>query len=191
MRKLIALSLLVVLAVAACTPSSSGTPSPSGAAKKTTLRLPEAAKIVNTMDPGISSGGAGLEQIQNMFEALAYVDQVTGEIKPGQAEKWTISPDGLTYTFNLRSGLKWSDGQALKASDFEYAWKRATDPVTKSRYAQTLWPVKGAEAFGTGKGTADGMAVKATDDKALVVTLERPALFVMNLVVTCAECTGR
>ncbi|TMC68263.1 MAG: peptide ABC transporter substrate-binding protein [Chloroflexi bacterium] len=183
-RKLVALSLLVVLAVAACTPSTSGTPSPSGAAAKTTLRLPEAAKIVNTMDPGISSGGAGLEQIQNMFEALAYVDQITGEIKPGQAEKWSISSDGLTYTFNLRSGLKWSDGQALKASDFEYAWKRATDPATKSRYAQTLWPVKGAEAFGTGKGTADGMAVKATDDKTLVVTLERPAPFFMHLAAT-------
>jgi oligopeptide transport system substrate-binding protein len=185
MRKIVTLSLLVVLAIAACTPSSSGTPSPSGAtAKKTTLRLPEAAKIVNTMDPGISSGGAGLEQIQNMFEALAYVDQVTGEIKPGQAEKWTISPDGITYTFNLRSGLKWSDGQPLKASDFEYAWKRATDPATKSRYAQTLWPVKGGEAFGTGKGTADGMAVKATDDRTLVVTLERPAPFFMHLAAT-------
>jgi oligopeptide transport system substrate-binding protein len=186
MRKLVALSLLVVLAVTACTPSTTGgTGSPtSTAAKKTTLRLPEAAKIVNTMDPGISSGGAGLEQIQNMFEALAYVDQVSGEIKPGQAEKWTISPDGLTYTFNLRSGLKWSDGQTLKASDFEYAWKRATDPATKSRYAQTLWPVKGAEAFGTGKGSADGMAAKATDDKTFVVTLERPAPFFMQLVAT-------
>src|SRR5213594_2926783 len=184
-RKLVALSLLVLLTAAACTsPTSSATPSPSQAAKKTTLRLPEAAKIVNTMDPGISSGGAGLEQIQNMFEGLAYVDQVTGEIKPGQAEKWTISPDGLTYTFNLRSGLKWSDGQPLKASDFEYAWKRATDPATKSRYAQTLWPVKGGEAFGTGKGTADGMGVKATDDRTLVVTLERPAPFFMHLVAT-------
>jgi len=60
-RKLATLSLLVLLTVAACTaPTSSATPSPSQAAKKTTLRLPEAAKIVNTMDPGISSGGAGL-----------------------------------------------------------------------------------------------------------------------------------
>src|SRR5437867_3108956 len=184
-RKLVALSLLVLLTAAACTsPTSSATPRPSQAAKKTTLRLPEAAKIVNTMDPGISSGGAGLEQIQNMFEGLAYVDQVSGEIKPGQAEKWTISPDGITYTFNLRAGLKWSDGQTLKASDFEYAWKRATDPATKSRYAQTLWPVKGAEAFGTGKGTAEGMGVKATDDRTLVVTLERPAPFFMHLVAT-------
>ena len=74
MRKVVTLSLIVALALLACTPSTSGAPSPSGAAKKTTLRLPEAAKIVNTMDPGISSGGAGLEQIQNMFEALAFVD---------------------------------------------------------------------------------------------------------------------
>ena len=184
MRKLIALSLLLVLAVAACAPSTSTGPSSGTPAKKTVLRLPEGAKITNTMDPGVSSGGNGLEQMQNMFEALAYVDQVTGEIKPGQAEKWTISPDGLTYTFNLRSGLKWSDGQPLKASDFEYAWKRATDPTTKSRYAQTLWPVKGAEAFGTGKGTAEGMAAKATDDKTFVVTLERPAPFFMHLVAT-------
>ena len=183
MRKLIALSLLVVLAVAACAPSTSTGPSSGAPAKKTTLRLPEGAKP-RTLDPGISDGGSGLEQMQNMFEALAYVDQVTGEIKPGQAEKWTISPDGLTYTFNLRAGLKWSDGQPLKASDFEYAWKRATDPATKSRYAQTLWPVKGAEAFGTGKGTADGMAAKATDDKTFVVTLERPAPFFMHLVAT-------
>src|SRR5438093_6005827 len=167
---------LAGLAAAACGPSSqpeaAKTPAQAGAtaaanAAPQVLRLPEAAKIVNTMDPGISSGGAGLEQIQNMFEALAYVDQVTGDIRPGQAEKWTISPDGLTYTFNLRSGLKWSDGTSLKASDFEYAWKRATDPATKSRYAQTLWPVKGGEAFGTGKGTADGMAVRATDERTL------------------------
>jgi len=185
MKKLVGLSLLVLLTVAACTPSQTGTASPStgAVAKKTTLRLPEGAKP-RTLDPGISDGGSGLEQMQNMFEALAYVDQVTGDIKPGQAEKWTISSDGLTYTFNLRSGLKWSDGQPLKASDFEYSWKRATDPATKSRYAQTLWPVKGAEAFGTGKGTAEGMAAKATDDRTFVVTLERPAPFFMHLVAT-------
>jgi len=199
------LSLALLLALVSCGPSATAEPTkaPAGpttgaiqqqptvppantpsSAKKTTLRLPEASKIVNTMDPGISSGGAGLEQIQNMFEGLVYVDQVSGEIKPGQAEKWSISSDGLTYTFNLRANLKWSDGQPLTAKDFEYAWKRATDPTTKSRYAQTLWPVKGAEAFGTGKGTADGMMAKATDDRTFVVTLERPAPFFMHLVAT-------
>ncbi|MBI5879430.1 MAG: peptide ABC transporter substrate-binding protein [Chloroflexi bacterium] len=151
-------------------------------AKKTVLRLPEGAKITNTMDPGISSGGNGLEQIQNMFEPLLYVDQISGELKAGQAEKWTISPDGVTYTFNLRAGLKWSDGQPLKAGDFEYAWKRVTDPATKSRYTQYFYPIKGAEAFNTGKGTAADMMVKATDDRTLVVTLERPAPFFLQIV---------
>jgi oligopeptide transport system substrate-binding protein len=178
---------MVGVLAAACgqtqTPTSGASSAPA-VAKKTTLRLPEGAKIVNTMDPGVSSGGNGLEQIQNMFEGLVYVDQVTGEIKPGQAEKWTISPDGITYTFNLRSGLKWSDGAPLTAKDFEYAWKRATDPTTKSRYAQALWPVKGAEAFGTGKGTAEGMQAKATDDRTFVVTLERSTPFFMHLVAT-------
>ncbi len=165
-------------------PASTSAAPTTAPAKKTTLRLPEAASIVNTMDPGITSGGAGLEQIQNMFEGLVFVDQISGELKPGQAEKWSLSADGLTYTFNLRANLKWSDGQPLKASDFEYAWKRATDPTTKSRYAQTLWPVKGGEAFGTGKGSADGMMAKATDDRTFVVTLERPAPFFLHLVAT-------
>jgi len=185
MRKLIAVALASVLSVAACAPSTTTGPSGSAGAKKpTTLRLPEGSKIVNTMDPGVTSGGSGLEQIQNMFEGLVYVDQITGEIKAGQAEKWTVSPDGLVYTFNLRANLKWSDGQPLKASDFEYSWKRATDPTTKSRYAQALWPVKGAEAFGTGKGTADGMSAKASDDRTFVVTLERSTPFFMHLVAT-------
>ena len=187
MKRLITLFVMVGVLAAACgqtqTPTSGASSAPA-VAKKTTLRLPEGAKIVNTMDPGVSSGGNGLEQIQNMFEGLVYVDQVTGEIKPGQAEKWTISPDGITYTFNLRSGLKWSDGAPLTAKDFEYAWKRATDPTTKSRYAQALWPVKGAEAFGTGKGTAEGMQSKATDDRTFVVTLERSTPFFMHLVAT-------
>ena len=187
MKRLISLLVLVSVVAMACgqtqAPTGGGTSAPA-AAKKTTLRLPEGAKITNTMDPGVSSGGNGLEQIQNMFEGLVYVDQVSGEIKPGQAEKWAISPDGITYTFNLRAGLKWSDGQPLTAKDFEYSWKRATDPATKSRYAQALWPVKGAEAFGTGKGTAEGMQAKATDDRTFVVTLERSTPFFMHLVAT-------
>ncbi len=182
-KKTLALGLVALLLVTACAqtaPTGQTSPQPG---KKTVLRLPEGSKP-RTMDPGISSGGDGLEQMQNMFEGLVYVDQATGDIKPGQAEKWTISSDGLTYTFNLRSNLKWSDGQALTAKDFEYSWKRATDPTTKSLYAQALWPVKGAQAFGEGKGTVEGMQAKATDDRTFVVTLERSAPYFMHLVAT-------
>lgn len=184
----LALALAAAMLASACAPTAPpqpGAEAPAAApvAKKTVLRLPEGAKP-RTMDPGISSGGDGLEQMQNMFEGLVYVDQASGEIKAGQAEKWTISPDGLVYTFTLRPNLKWSDGQPLTARDFEFAWKRNTDPATKSFYAQTLWPVKGAQAFGEGKGTAEGMQAKAVDDRTFVVTLERSAPFFMHLVAT-------
>jgi oligopeptide transport system substrate-binding protein len=187
-RNALAVALAAAVLASACgqaAPSGGGaTTSAAPVAKKpTTLRLPEAAKP-RTMDPGISSGGDGLEQIQNLFEGLVYIDQNTGEIRAGQAEKWTISPDGLVYTFTLRPNLKWSDGKPLIAKDFEYSWKRNTDPATKSLYAQTLWPVKGAQPFGEGKGTADGMQAKATDDRTFVVTLERSAPFFMHLVAT-------
>jgi oligopeptide transport system substrate-binding protein len=188
-RKVLVAAVAAAVLVAACgqppAPSGGGETSTAApvAKKPTTLRLPEGAKP-RTMDPGISSGGDGLEQMQNVFEGLVFIDQNTGEIKPGQAEKWTISPDGLVYTFTLRSNLKWSDGKPLTAKDFEYSWKRNTDPATKSLYAQTLWPVKGAQAFGEGKGTAEGMQAKATDDRTFVVTLERSAPFFMHLVAT-------
>ncbi len=204
--KIALLLLIALLALVACGPTATPEPTkaapaptaaattaavvpaptaaPTAAAKKWTLRLPESAKIPQTIDPAITSGGGGLEEVQNFFEGLVYVDQLTGEIKPGQAEKWTISADGLTYTFNLRANLKWSDGQPLTAKDFEYSWKRQMDPNTKSRYLQALWPVKGAEAFGSGKGTADGVGVKAADERTLVVTLERPAPFFLHLVAT-------
>lgn len=201
-RKLVwTLSLVLLLGLVACgaaaTPEAtkapagattaavqqpSNTAAPSG--KPTVLRLPESSKVPQTIDPAITSGGGGLEEVQNLFEGLIYVDQVTGELKPGQAEKWDISADGLTYTFHLRANLKWSDGQPLTAKDFEYSWKRQMDPNTKSRYLEALWPVKGAEAFGSGKGTADGVGVKATDNSTFVVTLERPAPFFLQLVAT-------
>src|SRR5438876_791492 len=70
------------------------------------------------------------------------------------------------------------------AADFEWSWKRQMTHETKSRYAQALWPIKGAEAFGTGKGKIEDVGVKATDDRTLVVTLERSAPFFLQLVAT-------
>ncbi len=83
-----------------------------------------------------------------------------------------ISKDKKTYTFKLRDA-KWSDGEPVKAQDFEYSWKRALDPKTKSEYAYMLYPVR-AEKFNTKKGKAEDVGVKALDDKTLEVKLEQP-----------------
>ena len=115
-----------------------------------------------TLDPALNSAVDGGNMILHTFECLLTVDQ-DGKIAPGQAETWETSEDGLTWTFHLRDGLKWSDGSDLTAGDFEYSWKRVCDPEVAAPYADTvLSMVKGFdEAI---EGDLDALAVKAADD---------------------------
>jgi len=111
-------------------------------------------------------------------------------IEPGLAEKWDISPDGLTYTFHLRQGLKWSDGSAFSAKDFEYTFKRLFDPATASPYTDIVKGIKGGEEYFSSKSKdpaelqklRDAVGVKATDDTTLVISLkEKEAFFLSTL----------
>ena len=76
-----------------------------------------------TIDPALNSAVDGGNMLLHAFECLLVVDQ-DGQLAPGQAESWETSEDGLTWTFHLREGLKWSDGSDLTANDFVYSWKR-------------------------------------------------------------------
>ncbi len=80
-----------------------------------------------TIDPGLNAASDGGDVINNMFEGL--VREWNGKIEPGMAESWTVSEDQTVYTFTIRDA-KWSDGQAITANDFEYAWNRVLDPET-------------------------------------------------------------
>ena len=132
-----------------------------------------------TIDPALNSAVDGGNMILHSFECLLVVDE-SGNLAPGQAESWETSEDGLTWTFHLRDGLKWSDGSALTANDFVYSWKRVCDPLVAAPYAETvLGMVKGYdEAIA---GNLDALAVTATDDKTLVVELNAPCSFFGSL----------
>lgn len=123
----------------------------------------------------------------------------------GLAESWTVSDDGLVYTFTIKDGLKWSNGEPLTAHDFEYAWKTVVDPRTASQYNYIMFFVKGAEdvanveipdeeedpegykdAIAELQEALDNMGVQAIDDNHLVVTLEAPSTFFLSL---CAFST--
>lgn len=138
------------------------------------------AADTKTLDPGLNQSVDGAIIAVNAFEGLCKLDDKDKAI-PGQAEKWEISPDGLKYTFHLKKDLKWSNGDPLKASDFEYAWKRVLDPATASEYSFQMLYLKGGEEFNTGKGTADQVGVKATDDTTLEVTLAAPCSYFLEL----------
>lgn len=132
-----------------------------------------------TIDPALNSAVDGAILLVNVFEGLCKTDENEKAV-PGVAESWEMSDDGLTYTFKLRDS-KWSDGEPVTANDFEYAWKRALDPVTAAEYAYQMYYLKGGEAFNSGEGTVEDVGVKAIDEKTLEVTLESPTPYFLEL----------
>src|SRR5476651_1389187 len=134
-----------------------------------------------TLDPAIVTGQLEGRICLALFEGLT-TRNAKGEIIPGMAESWTISPDGLTYTFHLRPGLKWSNGDPLTASDFLNSWERVLDPVTASQYSYQLYYLVNGEAYGTGKlKDFSQVGVKAPDDHTLVITLSHPTAYFLEL----------
>ena len=133
-----------------------------------------------TWDPTLNSAADGGHIINNLFDGLTRETQEG--IEPASAESWDISDDGMTYTFHLREGMKWSDGQPLTAKDFEYAWKRACDPATASEYSFIVTSyLVGAEEFFNGTGSRDDVGVKALDDTTLEVKLKFPVPYFLSL----------
>ncbi len=136
----------------------------------------------DTLDPGLNNSVDGATYIQHLFDGLTKQDK-DGKTVPAVAEKWDVSADGLKYTFHLRN-TQWSDGKPVKASDFEYAWKRALDPKIASEYAYQLYYLKNGYEYNQGKATADQVAVKAVDDKTLEVELAAPTAYFEDLLWT-------
>jgi oligopeptide transport system substrate-binding protein len=146
------------------------------------VRLPEGEPI--RFDPGVTSGGRGLEMLQNLFEGLVLIDQRDGSLQMGVAESMDVDDEQTEFTFKVRDGVTWSDGTPLNANDFEWSWKRVLDPETKSEYTTALYPLKNAEAIDAGEMDLEELGVKATDEKTLVVTLEGPTPYFPLLAAT-------
>jgi ABC-type oligopeptide transport system substrate-binding subunit len=135
-----------------------------------------------TIDPGVMSGQPDGRVARMLFEGLTVPDPKTLESLPGQAYRWEMSPDGLTYTFHLRPGLRWSDGTPLTARDFHWSWLRVLKPATASRYATFLYPIAGAEAFHKGETTdSTTVGISAPDDSTFVVRLAQPTSYFVFL----------
>jgi len=132
-----------------------------------------------TIDPALNSAVDGGNMLLHAYECLLIVSE-DGTLQPGQAESYEVSEDGLTWTFHLRDGLKWSDGSDLTANDFVYSWKRVCNPEVAAPYAETvLGMVKGYdEAI---DGNLDALGVSAPDDSTLVVELANPCSYFGSL----------
>ena len=142
-----------------------------------------------TVDPALNTAIDASNIILHAFETLLTFDE-NNDIVPGQAESFDVSDDGLTYTFHLRDGLKWSDGSDFTAEDFVYSWKRLADPMTAAPYAaDMLSMVKGYDEAAAGDideeaaaGDIDALAVSAPDAKTLVVELASPCVYFDKII---------
>ena len=174
------------LGLAACGGSKSGSTATSGsassAAGSSTGSVNTAGFTVQygpnpeTLDPALNSAIDGANTIITIFEPLLLINE-NNEVIGGQAESWEESEDGLTWTFTMRDGLKWSDGTDLTAKDFEYSFKRMANPDTAAPYAATcLGMIDGFDAAQA--GDTDALNVKASDDgKTLTIVLAYPCSY--------------
>ena len=182
------------LGLAACGGSKSGSTATSGSTAGSTAGGVNTAGFTvqygsnpETLDPALNSAIDGANTIITIFEPLLLINE-NNEVVGGQAESWETSEDGLTWTFTMRDGLKWSDGTDLNAKDFEYSFKRMVDPNTAAPYAETcLGMIDGfEEAAGfpdadgnpTAEPNPDALNVKASDDgKTLAIVLSYPCSY--------------
>lgn len=136
------------------------------------------------LDPQTVTGTGDAKIIQALFEPLISFEPGTLAPTPGLAERWQISDDGLTYTFFLRTGARWSNGDAITAQDVVDSWRRILTPSLGAEYAYFLYLLRGAEAFHKG-ATADFSTVgaQARDATTLVVTLTHPAPYFLQILL--------
>ncbi len=148
-------------------------------AEKKVLRTNNSSEP-GSLDPALAQGTHESWVLNHIFQGLMDYSE-DGKIVPGVAASYEIAPDNVTYTFKLKDGVKWSNGDPVTAEDFEYSWKRALDPKTAADYAYQLYYLKGGEAYNTGEGSVDDVGVKAVDAKTLEVTLEVPTGYFLEL----------
>jgi|GEM_PF-374546 len=119
---------------------------------------------------------SGLVSLGSSLEAL-----------PDCAASWEVLDDGLRYIFHLRDDIRWSDGVAVSAQDFEFAWKRVLAPESDSPLAGLLYPIKGALPFHSGQVTdPTSLGVRALDEHTLEATLEQPTSYFLYLAANQA-----
>src|SRR5512144_2074633 len=122
MRRVLIGSLVIVLLTA--------TP---GVAQEQVFRINNTAEV-ESLDPAVVTGVPEHRILSNLFEGLTTTDPKDLSPRPGMAASWTLSKDGLVYTFKLRDAT-WTDGRPVTAQDFVFAWERVLNPKSGAKYA--------------------------------------------------------
>jgi peptide/nickel transport system substrate-binding protein/oligopeptide transport system substrate-binding protein len=154
-------------------------------------------RIALTADPGTADAQKTTDSYcipLNIFDRLVEAQTTKpgiSELIPGLAEKWSVTTDGLTYTFNLRKGVKFSNGETFKADDVLFTFDRMLDPATKALNTDFLDMIAGAQDRMGGKATSVS-GLKVVNDSTIQITLSKPfAPFLANLATPAGSIYNR
>jgi len=141
--------------------------------------------VVTGLDPH-KTGSIPVWQVQGpIYENLVrYIVTEDGSAKyePGVAESWSVSDDGLVWTFNIRDNAKWADGSPLTAQDFVYSWQRVFDPEIGSDYEWMVDAmIKGGGEFNRGEGSREDVGVTALDESTLQIELNMKVSYFLQI----------
>ncbi|MCT3466681.1 peptide ABC transporter substrate-binding protein [Lactobacillus delbrueckii subsp. bulgaricus] len=166
---LAAVSVSAAFLLAACGSQQS---SSSASKDKQVLKLSATAPL-DTID---ISKATGYGQTGNVFESFYRLGK-NGQPAAGLAKSGTVSKDGKTWIFKLRSNAKWSNGEKITAQDFVYSWRRTINPKTASPYAYIFSGIKNADEIIAGKKSPSSLGIKALNQETVQVKLNRPIAY--------------
>jgi oligopeptide transport system substrate-binding protein len=172
-------SLAVLAVVVACT---GGESSPA----RHTLIDSRDTYDPRSLDPALSTDVPTGRAVAYMFDGLVRFTP-DAQVVPGLARDWTVSPDGLTYTFHLRTGVKFHDGRPFSARNVVTSFQRALDPATKGGRGWPLYPIAGAKDYADAKAKSVS-GLSAPNDTTIVIRLSEPfAIFPKLLAMPVAS----
>jgi ABC-type transport system substrate-binding protein len=175
MKRLFVAAMAVVSATMFAPLASGETPKQGGAAVVTFNN------DLTTLDPQVGYDWQNWSVIKSIFDGLMDYKPGTTELEPDLAKEYTVSDDGLTYTFKLRDGLKFHNGRPVTAADVKYSLERAVNPATQSPGAGYFSMIKGHDELSTGKAK-EMSGIATPDDKTVVFTLTRPDATFLHLM---------
>ncbi len=137
-----------------------------------------------TLDPALAADTFTGSVVHQLFSGLVELTPQLA-IVPAVADRWDVGQDGRKYTFHLRPGWCWHDGQPVVAADFMYAWQRILSPETNSPHAHILYPIRGAQAYHQGEeDDPNSLRLSSPNDQTFVVELSRPVSTFLHLLAT-------
>jgi ABC-type transport system substrate-binding protein len=125
-----------------------------------------------SLDPALSTDVPTGRAVSYVFDGLTRFTPKAAVV-PDLATSWELAPDGVTYTFHLRNGVRFHDGTSFSASDVRHSWERVLDPATRGGRGWPLYPIRGAQDFAAGKSPSIS-GLQVVDDSTIRITLTQP-----------------